>query len=269
MNWNRAKTILIIMFFLTAIFQSSVLFTSEKKAKHISPEIITSAAELLNKNQIKIDTAIIPDVNYSLPAADADNAINDYKTFSELILGDNISKISDTEFSSDSGTVTFSHNNFEFTSKNKGSSPDSNQASAERKMNNFLRSLGFDLGNMTKETRKISSGYEFVCTNCISKVPVFNSKVTVLVENGEVSKAYGKWFNVTSKSRSVKLKSITGVLVDIMKADIEKPAEITDISVGYTIPENNSFQKSASLIPAWQITLNNGETISVDARNPQ
>ena len=67
MNWSRAKTILIFMFLATAIFQSFVLYNSERKTKNISPEIITACTELLDKNQISVKTEIIPKRNYSLP----------------------------------------------------------------------------------------------------------------------------------------------------------------------------------------------------------
>ena len=268
MNWSRAKTILIFMFLATAIFQSFVLYNSERKTKNISPEIITACTELLDKNQISVKTEIIPKRNYSLPYIEADNAISDYQEFAKLVLGQDAKKTEENTYSSPSGTVTFSGNSFNIIASGLPTAI-KNELSAVSKSKELLDSLGFDLNSAKETVKKNANGFDITYSSHIGDTPVADSTITVSIQNSEIKSISGKWFNITEKYGSVKLKSITSVLIDLIKADIEKPAKITEISLGYIIPENNSYQKSASLVPVWRLSFENGQTLSIDARNPQ
>ena len=268
MNWSRAKTILIFMFLATAIFQSYVLYTSESKTKNISPEIIDSCIELLEMNQIDVEADIIPKYNYSVSSADADNAIVEYQEFAQLILGTDTKKAEENTFSSPLVTVSFSGNMFDFNLSLKDNDIKS-ETSALSSAKGFLKKLNLDLKDTKSVTKKTDSGYEITFTAYIDNIPLPDSEVVCVVENHQITRLFGKWFNIAEKSGSVKLKTITSVLIDLIKADITKPAQITDISLGYIIPENNSYQKSVTLVPVWRITFKNGEVLSVDARHPQ
>ena len=269
MNWSRAKTILIFMFLATAIFQSFVLYNSERKTKNISPEIITSCTQLLKANQIEINPEIIPWHNYSLDFAEADNVIEDYKQFATLLLGEDIKKTEENVFSSAKGTVTFSGNSFDYRENEHSGEEIKTETSAQALAKETLKSLGFDLDDAKRSSSKTDTVYEITYTSYIDNTPVSDSAVTLLIQKDGISRISGKWFNITEKNGSSRLKTITSVLIDLIKADIDKPAKISGISLGYTIPENNSFQKSVALVPVWQIEFENGKQLLVDARSPQ
>lgn len=264
MNWSRAKTILIFLFLGTAIFQLFVIFTSDNKANKISPEIITSTAQILRENGININESIIPKENYSLPLAIADNAITDYSEFASLLIGKDNNVVNDKEYSSSIGTIRFYANRFNFTMKNSAVYSENKDNVALENSKKFLEAIGFDLSTAEKEVKKTESGYCVVFTNTVASLPVFNSQTVVSSNN-----AQGTWFNIIDKTNTVRLKSITSVLIDLIKEEISKPSEITDISLGYVIPENKTYQKSVTLIPAWQITFDSGKKITIDARSPQ
>ena len=268
MNWSRAKTILIFMFLATALFQSYVLYTSESKTKNISPEIIDSCVELLAKNQIEVKSDIIPKNNYSVSSADADNAVEDYLEFAKLILGTDTKKTAENTFSSSLGTVSFSGNMFDF-NLNLKEGDIKGETSSISSAKGLLKKLTLDLDGAKESTNRTDKGYEITFTDYIDNIPFPDSEVVCVVENHKITRLYGKWFNIAEKNGSVKLKTITSVLIDLIKAEVTKPAQITDISLGYIIPENNSYQRSVTLVPVWRIAFKNGEILSVDARNPQ
>lgn len=268
MNWSRAKTILIIMFLCTAVFQSFVLYTSEKKANNLSPEIIASTVEILAENEIFIDAEIIPTKNYTLPLIEVENAISEYQDFAKLILGSELTKNSDTEFSSQVGTISFSGNRFDAKTTTPANANIKTELSAQKTAKEILTKIGIDLKDTSADVKKSDDGYELNFINMPQDVPVLNSNLTLSMTPDSVS-LRGNWFNITDKSGTVKLKSITAVLIDCIKENIEKPAKITDIKLGYIIPESDKFQKSASLVPVWQFTFENGKQLIIDARSTQ
>lgn len=257
MNWSRAKTILIFMFLATALFQSYMLYTSEKKANDISPEIIESTVEILSSNGISLNPEIIPKHKRNLPSYNADNAISDNEEFSHFFLGESYTKTNENKYSSKNGTLEISGNSFYFTSK-----------TPYLKKNELFDILGYKEKIQKEETTHTGSD-SVTITNYINKLPVFNSQITITVRDDFISTANGKWFNVTNKNSTVRLKSITSVLIDLIKEDIQKPTKITGISLGYTIPESTSFQKSVSLVPVWKIDFEDSNYILADARSPQ
>lgn len=266
MNWSRAKTILIFLFLATALFQLAVLLSSNKKANMISSDVIASAVELLKKNDITVSEGIIPDRNYSLSLISADNAVTDYTEFAASILGKELKCSENNEFSSSTGTIRFYANRFNYTPSN-GSIIKAD--SIEKNCKEFLNSLGFSLSEYIKKQTKADSQTKICFINTADGYPIFNSQTVVSVEAGKIVNAQGTWFNITDKDNPVKLKSITAVLIDLLKENIKKPASITEIRLGYTIPESNVFQKSVILIPAWQITFDDGNKITMDARSTQ
>lgn len=266
MNWSRAKTILIFLFLATAIFQLTVLFSSDKKANKVSPDVISATVEILAKNNISINEKIIPNRNYSLPLISADNAIIDYTEFAESVLGEDIIPKENNEFSSSLGSIRFYSNRFNYTPSDTDTIKADNIL---KSCTEFLTNLGFDLSEYNEQQTKTDDQVKIEFTNAADGYPVFNSQIQVSVKNNKIVNAQGTWFNITDKDTPIRLKSITAVLIDLLKEEIQKPATITDIQLGYTIPESNVFQKSVILIPAWQITFEDGNKITIDARSTQ
>ncbi|MBE7015467.1 MAG: hypothetical protein E7417_01425 [Ruminococcaceae bacterium] len=268
MNWSRAKTILIFLFLCTAIFQFTVLSTSDKKANKISTDIITSTVEILKANNITVNEKLIPSKNYSLPLATADNAITDYNEFAKFVLGESITPNENNEFTSALGFIRFYANRFNYTPSETNFlllKADSLSKDCEE----YLNTLGLDTSDSSENQSKTGNQTEIILTNTVDGYPIFNSQIKVTVNDGKLTNSQGTWFNVVDKDSPVKLKSITSVLIDLLKENIQKPATIADIKLGYTIPESNVFQKSVILIPVWQITLEDGNKITIDARSPQ
>lgn len=272
MNWGRVKTVFIILFLISDLFLLSILFTSEWEKGTTSPEVIDSTVQVLNENGISIDAGIIPKKVGDVPYAEAENIITGYDIFAQKLLREDIKKTADNTFEGPSGLVIFDGNSFCFESKTALADENIGEKEAENIAEEFLLELGFSLKNAEKTTQKTDSGYSVTFQNTVSGMPVFNNAVTAEVSGKSVSALFGMWFNLIDNSGpESQLKSITSVLIDSI-ADFKMSGEnvtIAKLSLGYTIPEDNTYHKSAVLVPVWEIRDTNKNKYYPDARNPQ
>ncbi len=91
MNWNKAKTRLILFLLCTNTFLFSIIVKSYFKRTRVPDEVINSAVSLLDKRNIKIDSSIIPAVINSEKVFSVENIISDYESFAKLALQGDIS----------------------------------------------------------------------------------------------------------------------------------------------------------------------------------
>ncbi len=271
MNWSRVKTVLIILFLCTDIFLLATYLTSKYASSTISSEVIESTVEVLKNNNIKVDPAIIPQKIPSVISAEAENVISDYETFARKILG---SEFTAVEFGYESvvGRLTFFGDRFNFVKNTALDAitdliPVTDEKMAKDVTVSSLQQVGFDLKNAEITTEKSGDGYTVTLENHANSLPIFNSQVLVTLSKSGITSISGIWFNETdSQNGSNNIKSITSALIDFIP-DVTSPAEITEIQLGYNIFDKASYHKSATLIPVWKVTLKDGNTYLLDARN--
>src|SRR5690554_4570675 len=87
MNWFKVKTILITLFLFINIFLLINIMFSVKKATLISTETINNTVEVLEKNNIQINSNIIPTRMSNLPILEMENYIYKTPDFIKNILG--------------------------------------------------------------------------------------------------------------------------------------------------------------------------------------
>ena len=271
MNWSRVKTVLIILFLCTDIFLLATYLTSKYSSSSISPEVIESTVEVLENNGIWLDPSVIPQKTPEVLSLDAENIVSDLEAFAKMVLGADFSKV-DFGYESAVGKLTFFGDRFNFT-KNPNfdvlvdSIPITDEKMAKDTAISSLQSLGFNLENAEITVKKDEAGYTVALQNFANSLPIFNSEVTVTLSKTGITSISGIWFNeAESQNGSNDIKRITSALIDFIP-DVTSPAEITEIELGYNIFDKASYHKSATLIPVWKVTLKDGTTHLLDARN--
>ena len=130
-----------------------------------------------------------------------------------------------------------------------------------------LNLIGFDLSNATASISKEDSSYTIIFENTANSLPIFNSRVTVILSQNGVMSVSGIWFNQAENSgEDMELKKVTSALIDFIP-QLPEGSEIVKLEIGYNIFDKESFHKSATLIPVWHITCKDGSTYLLDARN--
>lgn len=256
MNWNKAKTILIVFFTIVNLFLLYTIISRNINDYYISEETISNAIAVLNNNGITIDKSIIPQKNITVDQYEADNIVDDYDGFAKRILGDDYIKYSDTVYESTRGKIEYFGDKFTFTGDYNG-----NTSKNEANELSVLNSLGIKI-----------SDYEYsegVFRKNINNINVFDCELSVCFYDGKLTIS-GIWFEKNREpiSENTELKPITTVLIDLLSSE-EKPegaAEITDLELGYMVYEEQTYHKSIVLIPSWKIKFSNETYAYLDAR---
>ena len=271
MNWGRVKTVLIILFLATDLFLLGIYMTSKHSSSTIPAQVIEDTVTVLANNNITISPDIIPRKSQSAPYAEAENVISDYETFAKNLLGSDIKK-TDFGFESDMGKVTFYGDRFNYTSTadhfsfgNANAISDSN--TLEELVTTNLKRYGFDLSSATISTKKQEDSFIVTIENAANSLPIFNSQVVATISKNGESSLSGIWFNKTESSgNDAELKKVTSALIDFIP-ELPDGSEIVKLEIGYNIFDKESFHKSATLIPVWNITCKDESTYLLDARN--
>lgn len=272
MNWGRVKTVFIILFLISDLFLLSILINSEWKQGITSSDVIDSTVQILSANGIAINPDIIPKKVSDVPYAEAENIITGYDIFAKRLLGEDAQKTADDTFEGQSGLILYDGNSFCFKSKAEPTGGNISEKDAEHIASDFLSNNGFRLKHTHKNIRKTSAGYTVTFENTVSGLPIFNNIVTVEIQGESVTTASGIWFNlIDNRGPESDLKSITSVLIDSITNLNLSGSNVTfdKLSLGYTIPESNTYHKSAVLVPVWEIRDTGANTYYIDARNPQ
>ena len=269
MNWGRIKTILIILFLFTDVFLAFSIFTSQKKETEISPEVVSATVEILEKHNILIDKSVISSKIAQASILQADNVISDYLEFANLVLGDGFIKESQTSFFEKDVRLTFSGDNFSF---EHTSNPDVSQNftlnEAQKTAFSYLENLGFDTSGAKVISSSSSGGmFRIKIRDYAENMPVYSSEVEISVFKNGVHSVSGSWFNRRiSSNPNNNLKSPASVLVDFASTYEGSDAKIESAELGYSVFDNETYHKSASLIPVTKIQLNDGSEYFMDSR---
>lgn len=238
MNWKTIKTFLIFLFLAVNIFLLAINYKSYTMAK-LSDRAINDTLSLLSKNNIKIDSSVIP-----RDSADFDNIqlTNLYYSITAMPYK------SSMKFT-DSGNVELS-----LSAKNI---PDDKSDLSEY----IIKSLsvyGFDTGNI--EIKK--NGNEYELTYKVNRLPVFNNHMTVTVENN-ILKLAGTWYVNEKESTYTKgsaghiyATSALTELISYTSENSDRPLTITSIDTGYYADVSQGAEniKIISASPCYRLT---------------
>ena len=238
MNWKTIKTFLIFLFLAVNIFLLATNYKSYTLAK-LSDRTITDTLSLLEKNNIRVEASVIP-----RDAAELDN-IQLTNLYYSIIAAPYKSAMMFT----DNGTVSL-------TLPAEDIPTDKNDLSEYIKKNLSLH--GFDIKNI--EIRKTDGVYTL--TYKVNKLPVFNNRMTVTLENN-LLKLNGTWY-VNEKESTYTGHAIghiyaTSPLTELISHPSRNPEEtitITKIDTGYYADVSQGAEniKIVSASPCYRLT---------------
>lgn len=243
MNWKTIKTFLIFMFLAIDIFLVAVTYRSYTMAK-LNDKSIADTLTILERNNIKVDSAIIPKDATSLDNIQLTNLYysiiaSPYK--SEMMFTDD-GKLS---LNLPANNIPTDKDNIsDYIAKN-------------------LSIHGFDINNI--DIQKHNN--EYTLTYKVNKLPVFNNIMSITADDNRL-KLLGQWY-VNEKentytgrgNRSVYATSPLTELISHPKRNPDEITTITDISIGYYADAGAGIEniKIISASPCYRLTTDSGK----------
>ena len=270
MNWSKVKSVMIIFLILMNLaFLSYIVFDNALQKKQ-NTQMAQTTASLLQSRNISVDEKLIADCAAydSVQSVYVNNAVSDYKDFARKILGENAVSKSDNVYTSELGKIEYSGDFFSASAeKNKLLSAETvSSNNAKKTADNYLAEIGIDTKKSQSELIEENNKYKVVYSKNINSLPIFRTELTVEMTSKGIVGLFGIWYNIsTQKSPEIKLKSISGVLVEYMNEKTSENVQINNISLGYYILDPDTYHESMFLTPVWQISDNTGTTY-LDAR---
>lgn len=275
MNWSYAKTVLIIFFMLlNSILLIDILYT-DNQSTVVSPKIVSAARQVLAENNISIDEKLIPIRISAMKEVEVTNAIESYPSFAKKMMNtEDVIQENEYTYTATNQKITFVSDFFHYEVYEPilaEYTKEINQTNAEKISKRILKQYGFDMSDTESIVEQRMNHYVVKFTKNINQSPVFDSALFVVLSANGVSEIYGSWFVSNGKGgarNNLMLKNATSVLIDFI-SDQQRPQGaicITDLRLGYAVYENTQYHKTIMLVPVWQITLDNGMSYCLDAR---
>ncbi len=268
MNWSKVKSIMIVFLILVNLSFLTYIVYEEVRTNKRNEQMAETVTMLLQSRGITVDKKLVAK-SASTENADslyADNFISNYESFAKTALGETATKIDTNKFKSELGTLLFKGDCFEIKALDKKNLYISKitKVNAQGVAKEYLTKLGIDTKNAKKEIVEENSLFKVKFYENINELPVFNSGIEIIMNSTGIVWVSGNWYNVNSKNSSIsELKNVSGILVDYMNSG--KKSEITNIELGYSIHDTNTYHESVFLTPVWKITDASGVTY-IDAR---
>lgn len=267
MNWNRAKTILIVFLIMTSCLLGYMLINSNSEHGKIRSETIAYTAKLLGERGISVDSSLISDEIKSVSLYEAENVVSDYNEFALKCFSD-AKQAQEGYFTSSSGTLSFDGDDF-YIHYNVGIDTDNKLKSPSEKAKKYLLSLGIDTNNASVHTSNNGKGvFTVTFTNALDGMSFFDSCIAVSLDGNKIVSASGSWFKKTDiLSSSVQLDSVPGLLIKFSSENkVFSNLEISHIELGYAVNEKGVFHKQSTILPVYRITSTDGKVFTIDAR---
>lgn len=272
MNWQKAKTILIVYFIIINIALLSYLIYSNSRAERSKMQVAQQVTQLLDNNNISIDKKLLTETNYSSEMKNVYvyNVIKNYESFAEQVLGEECFREKENCFKNDNAYIYFEGDGFEIRANNLPlSKGEITKKNALKYAKEYLSTIGIEIKEAKTEISDISDGFGVVFSEYIGGFEIFGTKVTVEMKHDGIYGVYGNWYNHKSRDNSkIGVKDTAGVMIEYMnlKEDMRIPEKISDIRLGYSVFESENFHESVLLTPVWKITNETGKIEYIDAR---
>ena len=270
MNWRKVKTIMIAFLILVNLsLLSYIMYEEILDNKRIS-QMTDTITSLLATRNITVEEELVLDSAKKTTAKSlyVDNVILDYDTFSGFVLGEKAMADSTNKYTSDYGEIYFDGDYFKATATdgNVLHKENINKVNASRIAEKYLDKLGFDTKDAEKNVTQKDNIIKVSFKKKINDLPVFKIGVTLEMTESGITSIYGSWYNISEQNPSIAdLKSISGVLVEYMNKK-SGASIISDMQLGYSVPESGTFHESILLTPVWMISDADGDTTYIDAR---
>ncbi len=270
MNWSKVKSIMLAFLVLVNLSLLSYIVYEEILDNKRTSQMTDTICSLLSSRDISVNKELVLDSAKKTTAKSlyVDNVISDYKTFSVSVLGENAIMVSPDKYKSDYGEISFKGDYFKADAIDGNAlyKEKTNKVNASRIAEKYLSELGFDTKKSEKNVVLENDIIKVSFNKKINNLPVFKIGVSLEMNESGITSIYGSWYNISEQNSSIaELKSISGVLVEYMNKKTGA-SEISDIQLGYLVPEFGTFHESILLTPVWKISDANDDTTYIDAR---
>jgi|GEM_PF-2146781 len=279
MNWPRVKTILIILFLCINIFLLVDRLILIDRTITIDAETVADTIEILKKNNVLIDKAIIPLKMSSMRKLEMQNPFPVPESLAQSILGNDYEQAFSDEtyhFLKDTKTLTIQGCKFAYVNH----SPDEritnlNENTLEENVRDILKKFNMDneyarIKNVVKQDNQhylVTIGQEYKGKD------IYGCYITMNIASEGLYSMEGYWLIPDSFiHESFPVRIITGILIDFaddMKLRNEKQVTITDISTGYYVDTDmvSAKLKTVEAKPVWRISTDDGSFYLYDTIN--
>ncbi len=272
MDWKKAKSILISVFFILNIVLAVTLY-NELKVDEIPQQTITNTSQILGQNNIHIECPIPKYSGNDYTLKYEENAL-DEKKIADILLGDNCIKEASNLYKKGSMSIVFyDEYGFEFFDTGEGFSI---KGDIENGLDNFLRDAFNKIGLPFNEFKR-DGYYPSVENKAKGKLmykgqykdyPVFDNYIDIEISNSNI-KSIKYYFK---KPISIVIKKDVYVIpsYEILITEMTKypGISITQVDIGfkgYTQSDKKTVTSYEGL--AWRIKTYNGQEYYFNARN--
>ncbi len=257
MHWSRVKTILIFLFLALDIYMLAYAVYMNYDPYSTARSEIKDIVSIYKANNLTVDERIIPEKTGRLGIVELNNLWADKSEIAKRFFKDGYIRTGTGSFSSGGETLEFFDDMFVY--KNN----------AHREGTGDLREFLNQMGIYTDDS----------CPNGgtvrqkIGGMSVFETAVTAKGGETGISEMSGYWIisdeRNTAFKKQVKLKPISGVLIDFLATDVynKNGDKIISIETGYSTgsASGDTVYKLVSVVPAYKITTESGGYAVFDA----
>lgn len=277
MNWDRAKSILIVFFLLINVCLFGILIHARYKDSTLPESVIRSTTELLNQNGIAVKSEIIPksrfkNQNYNLTTLQFGEEEN-----IEKWLGAGYRSIEKDSsaycfvYQNENRHLAINKTNLEFyIDKNTLLFSQQEEKNMEDLFSSKLKKFGF----YEKEYYFRSIWFENGLYHCIISPVAEKTKVTgielkVSMDKEEIIRVSGNWFRYSGRETFADegLLDITAVMANLIYLENRPIAKLTEISCIAYVSKEYLDNKIVTAVPVYSFSFADGQVFYYDARS--
>lgn len=272
MNWGRTKTILIVLFFIVDSLLLATYLILNRSANQIGAAVIDDTVAALSAQGIHISREVIPAEKFTDYHLEMKNIANDFDSAARRFLGEDLYKISDTEYRSDLGSVTNSGGKIHFQSSRQPVLLDSDSISGktDRMCEKYLKKMGFDSASYFMYNKLLENGIlTFEIMPRYKKYKVEGVSMKIKADDMGILDMEGYWFftEYADGSSAQKFCSAASVLLEFMYNTDSEGKTVSRIDGCYYIPGKNMGTETVLPLPVYIIVCTDGSVSIFHAEN--
>lgn len=271
MDWKRAKTILISVFFMLNIVLAVVLYNN-LKVEEVSQQTIDNTTQILRNNRVRIEFPIPKYTGNDYMLQYEETPLKKDKTM-QILLGENYSQVGNNSYRSGSKSISFNGDSgFEFVNAETSNVP---KSYSERDVDKYLKELSKKIGIPFNEFRldgKYSPNAEtgqwarVVYKGIYQKYAVFDNYIDVEIGSSGIKKIkyhYNRPISITIK-KNIYVVPVYEIL--ITKMTKHPDTTIINVDMGFKGKVDNETKNLYESL-SWRILTDSGKEFYFSARN--
>lgn len=266
MDWKRAKTILILMFFILNIFLASVLYKN-LRVEEISQQTIDNTGIILEKNNVHIERPIPKYIGNDF-MLQSEEMLLDKNNILNKLLGDNYIQTGSDLYKQGKKSILFtSTEGFEFTDKegSNGIYSDS-KSDLNLKLKDFFKKLELPFDEFKQDSYKADNVTRITYKGEFQSYTVFDNYIDVEVSKTGISIKYHYKKPVKITSRDITVVPVYEIL--ITKITSYPGITISDVDMGFKgYSEVDKETKNLYEGLSWRIKTTSGKEFYYKASN--